>query len=45
MCFKEVIVKAIGYCNGNVVKAAKLLEISESYIYKLKKQWQEESGK
>jgi two-component system repressor protein LuxO len=37
---KEVIVKAIEYCDGNVVKAAKLLEISKSYIYKLKKQWQ-----
>jgi transposase len=25
-----------------VVKAAKLLEISKSYIYKLKKQWKKE---
>jgi two-component system repressor protein LuxO len=42
---KEVIVKAIEYCDGNVVKAAKLLKISKSYIYKLKKLWQEGSGK
>jgi two-component system repressor protein LuxO len=40
---KEAILKTIEYCDGNVVKAAKLLKISKSYIYKLKKQWQ--SGK
>jgi len=40
---KEAILKTIEYCNGNVVKAAKLLKISKSYIYKQKKQWQ--SGK
>ncbi len=37
---QEVIVKTVEYCDGNVVKAAKLLKISKSYIYKLKKQWQ-----
>lgn len=40
---KEAILKTIEYCDGNVVKAAKLLKISKSYIYKQKKQWQ--SGK
>jgi two-component system repressor protein LuxO len=39
---KEVIIKAIKFCNGSVVKAAELLEISKSYIYKLKKQWKME---
>ncbi|MEN8218003.1 MAG: sigma 54-interacting transcriptional regulator [Pseudomonadota bacterium] len=39
---KEVILKAIKSCDGSVVKAAKLLEISKSYIYKLKKQWKKE---
>jgi two-component system repressor protein LuxO len=39
---KEVILKAIEFCDGSVVKAAKLLEISKSYIYKLKKQWKKE---
>ena len=32
---KKVIVKVIEYCDGNVVKAAKLLKISKSYIYNL----------
>ena len=40
---KEAILKTIEYCDGNVVNAAKLLKISKSYIYKLKKQWR--SGK
>jgi len=37
---KEVILKTIKNCDGNVVNAAKLLKISKSYIYKQKKQWQ-----
>jgi two-component system repressor protein LuxO len=41
---KEVILKAIEYCDGSVVKAARLLEISKSYIYKLKKMWKENGG-
>lgn len=39
---KEIILKAIKSCDGSVVKAAKLLEISKSYIYKHKKQWEME---
>jgi two-component system repressor protein LuxO len=39
---KEVILKAIDSCDGNVVKAAKLLEISKSCIYNLKKKWKKE---
>jgi len=39
---KEVILKAIKSCDGNVVKTAELLEISKSYIYKLKRQWKKE---
>ncbi|MDM8566117.1 sigma 54-interacting transcriptional regulator [Candidatus Halobeggiatoa sp. HSG11] len=36
---KEIILKTIRYCSGNIIQAAKLLKISKSYIYKLKKQW------
>jgi two-component system repressor protein LuxO len=39
---KEIILKAIKSCDGNVVKAAELLEISKSYIYKHKKLWEME---
>ncbi len=40
---KEAILEARLYCNGSVVKAAALLEISKSYIYKKLKQWKEEA--
>ncbi len=36
---KEVIVKAIEYCDGNIEKTAKLLKLGAATIHRKKKQW------
>ncbi len=36
---KEVILKAIEYCDGNVVKAADLLKISKTTLYRKQQKW------
>ena len=40
---KEVIEQAIASCDGNIPKAAALLEISPSTIYRKKQGWEEAS--
>jgi DNA-binding NtrC family response regulator len=40
---KEVIEQAIASCDGNIPKAAALLEISPSTIYRKKQSWEEAS--
>ena len=39
---KEAILKTIEYCDGNVVKAAKLLKISHGTLYNKLKRWKNE---
>ncbi len=36
---KEVIIKAIDHCGGNVVEAAKLLKISKTTLYRKRQKW------
>ncbi|MDM8565456.1 sigma 54-interacting transcriptional regulator [Candidatus Halobeggiatoa sp. HSG11] len=36
---KEVILKTIEYCDGNVVKAAKLLKIGQTTVYRKQQKW------
>jgi len=38
---KDVIEEAVRYCNGNIPKAAALLEVSPSTIYRKKQAWDE----
>lgn len=40
---KETIEQAIASCDGNIPKAAALLEISPSTIYRKKQSWEEAS--
>ena len=40
---KEAIEQAIASCDGNIPKAAALLEISPSTIYRKKQSWEEAS--
>lgn len=40
---KEVIEQVIASCDGNIPKAAALLEISPSTIYRKKQSWEEVS--
>lgn len=41
---KEAIENAIHYCGGNIPKAAALLEVSPSTIYRKKSQWEENAS-
>jgi DNA-binding NtrC family response regulator len=40
---KDVIERAIAHCNGNIPKAAALLEISPSTIYRKRQRWEPDS--
>jgi DNA-binding NtrC family response regulator len=41
---KQVIEQTIEHCDGNIPKAAALLEISPSTIYRKRQQWESAAG-